>query len=225
MSPLTFKKGLNNRNVTILKETNTFIYDTIERNKKNVSKSLCSFHWEVVTTDLTFALVLLIVAFTFLGRVIGVDGYSMEPTLDNGDMLLLQCVGYEPQRGDIVVLRKPFADITSPIVKRVIALGGQTVEIDYDTSTLYVDGMPQDEPYLGEPMYTPGSPYEQGTYWEVPEGSIFVMGDNRNASADSRHIDMGEIPEERVLGKVLFLIFPGQNEEEQREFGRIGVVR
>lgn len=157
---------------------------------------------------LTFALVILIVVFTFFGRIIGVDGSSMFPTLEDGDMLLLQCVGYEPQQGDIVVLHKDFADIHNPIVKRVIAVGGQTVEIDYGTGTVYVDGQALEEPYLGERMRVPDSPYEQGTYWEVPEGSIFVMGDNRNASADSRHSDLGVVDERYVLGKVLCVVLP-----------------
>lgn len=160
---------------------------------------------------LTFALVILIVVFTFFGRIIGVDGSSMVPTLEDGDMLLLQCVGYEPQQGDIVVLHKDFADIHHPIVKRVIAVGGQTVEIDYGVGTVYVDGQPLDEPYLGERMRVPDSAYEQGTYWEVPEGSIFVMGDNRNASSDSRHEELGVVDERYVLGKVLCVVLPFQH--------------
>lgn len=160
---------------------------------------------------LTFALVILIVVFTFFGRIIGVDGSSMVPTLEDGDMLLLQCVGYEPQQGDIVVLHKDFADIHHPIVKRVIAVGGQTVEIDYGAGTVYVDGQALDEPYLGERMRVPDSAYEQGTYWEVPEGSIFVMGDNRNASSDSRHEELGVVDERYVLGKVLCVVLPFQH--------------
>lgn len=160
---------------------------------------------------LTFALVILIVVFTFFGRIIGVEGSSMVPTLEDGDMLLLRCVGYELAQGDIVVLRKDFAEIHNPIVKRVVAVGGQTVEIDYDTNTVYVDGQALDEPYLGEPMREPESPYEQGTYWEVPEGSIFVMGDNRNASSDSRHAELGVVDERHVLGKVLCVLLPFQH--------------
>lgn len=159
---------------------------------------------------LSVALLILIVLFTFFGRIIGVDGSSMVPTLHNGDMLFLQCIGYEPKQGDIVVLHKDFADITSPIVKRIIALGGQTVRVDYNTSTVYVDGEPIDEPYLGEPMYVPGSAYEQQTYWEVPAGSVFVMGDNRNASSDSRHSDLGTVDTRYILGKAQFIILPFQ---------------
>ena len=91
---------------------------------------------------LVLALVALILLFTFVGRIIGVDGSSMYPTLHHGDMLLLQSVGYEPKQGDVVVLTKAFRDVDGPIVKRVIAVGGQTVDIDYDAGTVAVDGHP-----------------------------------------------------------------------------------
>lgn len=160
---------------------------------------------------LTCALLVLIVVFTFCGRIIGVDGYSMEPTLDNKDMLLLQCVAYEPEPGDIVVLHKDFGDITTPIVKRVIAVGGQTVEIDYSTNTVYVDGEMLDEPYLGEPIMQPDSVYMQDTYWEVPEGSVFVMGDNRNHSSDSRDERLGVVDNRYILGRALCVVLPFQH--------------
>lgn len=157
---------------------------------------------------LTFALVVLVVLFTFFGRIIGVYGQSMEPTLYQGNMLLLQCVGYQPERGDIVVLRKPFAGIDSPIVKRVIALEGQTVEIDYNTATLYVDGEALDEPYINEAMSLPLNDQEHGSYWEVPEGSVFVMGDNRNHSSDSRNEGLGTVDTRYIIGKALWVIAP-----------------
>ena len=157
---------------------------------------------------LVFALLILILGFTFLGRIISVDGYSMTPTLQDRDMLLLQCAGYEPKQGDIVVLTKQFGSVTGPIVKRIIALGGQTVEIDYAANTVFVDGVALDEPYIKEPMQGPNSSMEDTVYCEVPEGHVFVMGDNRNGSSDSRHRDLGPVDERYILGKALFVVLP-----------------
>lgn len=157
---------------------------------------------------LSFALVLLVVIFTFFGRIIGVDGESMVPTLQDRDMLLLQCVGYEPAQGDVVVLHKDFATVTDPIVKRVIAVGGQTVDVDYSRGEVLVDGEAIDQSYLGEPMVDTGNPYMMKTHWEVPEGSVFVMGDNRNNSSDSRDERLGVVDNRYVLGKVMRIIFP-----------------
>ena len=157
---------------------------------------------------LTFALAFILIFFTFFGRVIGVDGHSMDPTLNDRDMLFLQCIAYEPKQGDVVVLHKDFGDVETPIVKRVIAVGGQTVEIDYDTGTVYVDGQPLEEDYIMEPMVRPESPYLQGTYWEVPEGSVFVMGDNRNNSSDSRDSRLGPVDTRYVLGRAICTVLP-----------------
>ena len=163
---------------------------------------------------LVLALVALILLFTFVGRIIGVDGSSMYPTLHHGDMLLLQSVGYEPKQGDVVVLTKAFRDVDGPIVKRVIAVGGQTVDIDYQTGAVYVDGEALDEPYLNEPMEEPW--YEDLTSVTVPEGSVFVMGDNRNHSNDSRDVTLGTVDTRYLLGKAEFICFPFS------DFGRIG---
>lgn len=155
---------------------------------------------------LVFALIILIFCFTFLGRIISVDGSSMFPTLHHRDMLLLQCVGYKPTQGDIVVLNKPFADVVDPIVKRVIATGGQSVRIDYDEGKVYVDEVALDEPYINEAMREPMG--VTITDIVVPEGNIFVMGDNRNASSDSRVMDLGTIDERCVLGRAVWVMFP-----------------
>lgn len=153
------------------------------------------------------ALVTLILVFTFLGRIIGVVGSSMVPTLHNGDILLLQSIGYTPRQGDVVVLSKPSFIDGEPIVKRVIATGGQTVDIDYETSTVYVDGKALNEPYLNESVMLDLGPTFL-THAVVPEGSIFVMGDNRNASADSRHPDLGVVDDRYVLGHALTVLLP-----------------
>ena len=159
---------------------------------------------------LVLALVALILLFTFVGRIIGVDGSSMYPTLHHGDMLLLQSVGYEPKQGDVVVLTKAFRDVDGPIVKRVIAVGGQTVKIDYDAGTVSVDGQVLDEPYILEPMRDPAllNSHMSITEVTVPEGHIFVMGDNRNNSTDSRHNEVGVIDQRFVLGRAIVVLFP-----------------
>ena len=158
---------------------------------------------------LVMALVGLILIFTFVGRIIGVDGESMMPTLHNRDMLLLQSIGYSPEQGDVVVLSTKNFRNGSPIVKRIIAVGGQTVDIDYDTNTVYVDGVALDEPYILETMRA--LPESFATHVEVPEGSIFVMGDNRNNSTDSRSPELGVVDQRCVLGKALFILLPFQD--------------
>lgn len=155
---------------------------------------------------LVMALVTLILLFTLVGRIIGVEGPSMLPTLHNGDMVVLQSIGYQPRQGDVVVLTKPFGSVTSPIIKRIIAVGGQTVEIDYDAGVVYVDGQALREPYINEPMQAPG--YENLTSVTVPQGSIFVMGDNRNHSSDSRDVDLGVVDNRCVLGRARVVLFP-----------------
>ena len=161
---------------------------------------------------LVMALVVLILLFTFVGRIIGVDGSSMVPTLHDGDLLLLQSIGYTPEQGDVVVLTKDFASyVGQPIVKRVIATGGQTVEIDYDAGVVYVDGVALDEPYINEPMRRPGSAEMDVDSVTVPEGCIYVLGDNRNNSTDSRHRDLGVIDNRYVLGRALCILLPFQD--------------
>ena len=182
-----------------------------KKEEKPLSGAQDAYEWLQI---LIVALVPIVMVFTFVGRIIGVDGSSMYPTLHHGDMLLLQSVGYEPKQGDVVVLTKAFRDVDGPIVKRVIAVGGQTVDIDYQTGTVYVDGEALDEPYLNEPMEEPW--YEDLTSVTVPEGSVFVMGDNRNHSNDSRDVTLGTVDTRYLLGKAEFICFPFS------DFGRIG---
>ena len=108
----------------------------------------------------------------------------------------------------------PFSYSFCTSVKRIIAVEGQTVDIDYQTGTVYVDGEALDEPYLNEPMEEPW--YEDLTSVTVPEGSVFVMGDNRNHSNDSRDVTLGTVDTRYLLGKAEFICFPFS------DFGRIG---
>lgn len=161
---------------------------------------------------LVMALVVLILLFTFVGRIISVDGTSMMPTLHDKDMMLLRSIGYTPEQGDIVVLTKDFSHYEdSPIVKRVVAVGGQTVCIDYEEDAVYVDGVELDEPYILEHnMRQPGGDLSI-TEMTVPEGCVFVLGDNRNDSSDSRHYELAAIDTRYILGEVIMVLFPFHN--------------
>ena len=154
-----------------------------------------------------------VVLFNCVARLTRVDGDSMNNTLQDGEVMLIWSLGYQPEQGDIVVLNKTSAILPGwneprAIVKRVIATGGQTVDIDYDTGSVYVDGQRLEEPYIKEEMYRPPAATMQQTHWEVPEGSIFVMGDNRNGSTDSRDDQLGAIDTGYVLGKAVFALWP-----------------
>ena len=169
--------------------------------------------------------VLVVVAiFTFGIRMLGVDGHSMLNTLQHGDRLMVvNPIFYHDYKfGDIVILRKTGVFDNEPIVKRVIATGGQTVDIDFSEGVVYVDGEALEEDYIREPTYT-----AEGTEFPltVPEGSIFVMGDNRNGSSDSRDYRLGTVDTRYVIGKAAFLLFPGLDyDTEKRNFSRIGVI-
>ena len=184
-----------------------------EKNEQNPAPKLTKseeFRLDLFFWLQTFVIVLavLILMFTFVGRIITVDGPSMLPTLHDKDVLILRSIAYDPQPGDIVVLTKDFDHYENqPIVKRVIAVGGQSVSIDYRESIVYVDGVALDEPYILDPlMYKPGGDLSIQEL-EVPEGHVFVMGDNRNNSSDSRHYQLGAIDERYLLGKVVTVLF------------------
>lgn len=170
-----------------------------EEEPQTLSQSL--FGWLQAVVPVIIGIVLV---FTFVGRLTPVDGDSMNPTLHDRDMLVIRGLGYTPKNGDIVVLTKYFEDIRGPIVKRVIAVGGQTVHIDYETGTVTVDGQVVEENYIKEPMIRQS--WQQIDTITVPEGSVFVMGDNRNVSNDSRNPDLGTVDVRYILGEVAFAI-------------------
>lgn len=164
-----------------------------------------------------------VILFTFVIRLIGVDGRSMVPTLQDGDRLLvLNSMLYDDYKyGDIVVLRKE-TFLQDPIVKRVIATEGQTVDIDFSTGSVYVDGALLKEDYINELTFL-----EEGTEFPltVPENSVFVMGDNRNHSSDSRDSRLGTVDTRYVIGKAVLLAFPGPDYDTgKRELNRIGII-
>ena len=176
--------------------------------------------------DLVYMLVVVMVLLMLFFRIIVVDGPSMERTLLNGDyMLLVSNLFYkDPQPGDVVVVSKQAYDNGKPIVKRVIATEGQEVDIDFEEGIVYVDGVPLDEPYTK----TLTTLKEGNTFPQTVEpGCVFIMGDNRNNSKDSRSPQIGQVDEREIVGKVIFLLFPGtgMGGMQARDFHRIGAVR
>ena len=150
------------------------------------------------------AALVLVLVFSLFFRIIQVDGESMVPTLQNGDKLIVWGAGYEPQRSDVVIVDS-YTAYGKPLVKRVIAKGGDTVSIDYSTGTVEVNGEVLQEDYIAEPTYLG---YDVQFPYTVPEGKLFLMGDNRNESLDSRSSYVGAIDERDILGKVLVCFMP-----------------
>ena len=156
-------------------------------------------------------MIVLLLINTFVMKLAIVDGRSMYPTLNDRDLLLVLQLGYEPEQGDVVVIRATDSRFSRKhIVKRVIAVAGQTVDIDYDANTVCVDGTVLSEPYLNyeEPDAMVSLDGVNGAGYTVPEGCVFVMGDNRNHSADSRSTKYGMIEESRIVGRVVLPVLP-----------------
>lgn len=165
--------------------------------------------WKTELSDwvesIMISLTVMIFLFTFVIGIVVVNGDSMLPTLEHENRLLTLPVFYDLDQGDIVVIHREGND---PIVKRVIATEGQTVEIDFVSGTVYVNEKPLDESYTLEPA----TKFDEARFIsfpaEVPEGCVFVMGDNRNNSLDSRYREIGMIKREQIFGKVVAKIFP-----------------
>jgi len=175
--------------------------------------------------DLIYLLAGIVLVFLVIFRVIVVNGSSMYDTLVHGDYLLLvsNVLYREPSHGDIVVISKETFDNGKPIVKRVIATEGQTVDIDFEKGIVYVDGSALEEEYI----YTLTTVDEGMAFpLTVEEGCIFVLGDNRGVSLDSRNPSVGQVDTREVLGKAIFLIYPGDNKgNDIRDLDRIGVIK
>ncbi len=160
-----------------------------------------------------------ILIFVFIGRITGIDGTSMLNTLHNKDIVVMSNLLYTPRYGDIVIIETDAFD--KPLVKRVIATEGQSIDMDFETGDVMIDGKVIVENYIREPT-TMQLDFEGPQ--TVPEGCVFVMGDNRNASSDSRDERVGMIDTREILGKVLFLIIPGKEESGSRGWDRFGSV-
>ena len=170
------------------------------------------------------AVVGVVLLFTFAFRLIGVSGPSIQDTLYTGDRLLVLNAAFcDFQPGDVVVINNYNADLSDTLIKRIIAVGGQTIDIDLASSTVYVDGQPLDEPYVKGFTDT-----IEGTRFPLTlaEDEVFVMGDHRDHSTDSRSARLGPVKEGYLQGKAVLLLLPGTNPDlGAREWDRIGLVR
>ena len=176
--------------------------------------------------DLIYMLSVIMIVFLLLFRMVVVSGPSMYSTLWDGDWLLVlsNAFYHNPQKGDIIIASKESFNDGEPIVKRVIATEGQKVDIDFEAGIVYVNDQALEEDYT----YTMTN-IEEGMEFPliVSEGCVFAMGDNRNRSRDSRYPDIGLIDQREILGKAVFLIYPGVGEEPYggpRDYDRIGVL-
>lgn len=177
-------------------------FDSIEYTAKEKSKAWAFIYdW---LDSLIFAILLILFAFTFLFRVVGVSGRSMNPTLKDGDWLTVSAITKTVEKGDIVVITQPNS-LNEPIIKRVIAKGGDEVMIDFIEHTVTVNGLILNERYIAEPTALMGDFVYPIT---VPDGCLFVMGDNRNDSLDSRFKTIGFIDERYVLGVAQVRLLP-----------------
>ncbi|MBE6842434.1 MAG: signal peptidase I [Ruminococcus sp.] len=172
--------------------------------------------------SIIFSIFIVLLIFTYLLRISDVSGPSMEPTLQDKDRVVISPLCYEPKQNDIIIVDS--SALGKLIVKRVIAVGGQTVDIDFESGIVYVDGEQVDEQLYvknedgSEPelkadhfvntLTTENMQAFENYPIEVPEGSVFVLGDNRNRSKDSKHSELGFVPEEEVVGKVIMRIYP-----------------
>ncbi len=174
-----------------------------EKEKKKIDwkAEIISWLWTI-----GIALAIVFVVNTFIARVVNVDGASMLPTLTHGERIITTPLHGELQRGDIVVIHR---ENDTAIIKRIVAVAGDTVDIDYDTGTLYVNGEAVEEDYISAPMHFVA--YQGGNTklpLTVEEGYVFVLGDNRNVSLDSRAAELGAVEEKAVFGKAIFRIWP-----------------
>lgn len=171
-----------------------------EQEKKNRRKWLKIFDWG---SSVIAAMVIIFVVFTFIGRPTSVVGHSMDPTLDNGDWLMT-IKKSEYKYGDIVVITQPNVH-NEPLIKRIIATEGQWIDINFTSGQVFVDGEELDEPYIKELTMTS---YDVTFPLQVEKGKVFVMGDNRNNSSDSRSSGVGQIDTRYILGKATFRLLP-----------------
>ena len=185
----------------------------MQKAKTDIRREL--FEW---AQALVSAITIFIMIFAFVVRMIGVEQHSMEPTLREGDKTLISNLFYTPKRGDVIMFTKKGLHVAgaageAPLVKRIIAVGGDTIDIDFATGDVFINGKVIDEPYIKEPT---AKRDDVDFPLTVPRGYVFVMGDNRNSSLDSRSTRVGLVDTRYILGRVYTRIYP---------FNKIGFIK
>lgn len=174
--------------------------------------------WKRMALDVLETFFLAIVLYFGINAVsarVRVDGFSMNPTLENGEYILVNKLAYklgEPTRGDIIVFSFPL-DPTQDLIKRVIGLPGETVTVQ--NGQVSVNGTPLDEPYIADAPFYNGS-------WVIEQGQLFVLGDNRNESKDSH--EWGLLPIENVIGRAVVIYWPPHNWEVLDHFEHANIA-
>lgn len=179
-----------------------------------------------IAESVVLSIFVVLLIFTFVARPVTVDGRSMNPTLEDGDKLIMNSLFYTPDVGDIVIVDNQDSytlndagelvkggGLKKRIIKRVIATQGQEINIDFENGKVYVDGELRDEPFTAEPTFTDLGAFNYPV--KVPEGYVFVMGDNRNNSTDSRSNSVGFVKKEDIMGEAVFRFYP---------FGKFGFL-
>jgi len=193
---------------------NTEITEVVELEDEPNEQKIPGIELADWAQSIAFAVIPVVLIFAFFARIIGVVGASMQPTLYENDRVLISDVLYTPKAGDVVVISKRSDMFPDPIIKRVIATEGQTICFNFATGDVWVDDVLLEENYIAERTGLPED-LVSGVTYEVPENCVFVMGDNRNHSSDSRTSEIGMVDERYILGRVLIQVYP------LRKIGRI----
>ena len=184
--------------------------DLKEKQPVNVMDEV--FEW---AESFVFAMFVVILIFTFFFRIVLVQGPSMRETLQDQDRLIITHINYTPQKGDIVVINSE--KLGKTIIKRVIGTGGDKVVVDYNNNTVTVNGKVISNDNIREAMYNTNLfdekyEVEENVFeYDVPEGKLFVMGDNRNRSLDSRSLMLGDVDTDLIMGRAFVRLFPIKN--------------
>ncbi len=199
------KKIYTGENKTATERNDLTDTDKIQIVSGNTDFLLSVFEW-IELFVFSFSLVLIFM--TFAVRHSPVIGSSMAHTLEENDILLVSGVLYKPEQNDIIVFQSPIVGYDEPLVKRVIAVGGQEINIDFATWTVLVDGEKLDENYVNFEENRNMLSSNVQFPLVIPEGFVFVMGDNRNHSLDSRNSMVGMVDERYIIGRVIFRVYP-----------------